>query len=61
MEKVDFVIIDSNGPHETLACPNCGNIFDVDAHTEENLVWDKEYMGLLAKCPDCGRLQKGDD
>ena len=61
MERVDFVIIDTEGHHETLACPNCGNIFDVDAHTDENLIFDKDYKGFVAKCPDCGILQKGDD
>jgi hypothetical protein len=48
------------GSHETLACPKCGCIFDVDAHTQENLVDDKAYKGLVAKCPDCKVLQKAD-
>ena len=61
MESVDFVIIESKGIHETLACPKCGKIFDIDAHTEENLIWDRAYKGLVAKCPDCGVLQKGDE
>jgi uncharacterized C2H2 Zn-finger protein len=62
MEKrVEFVIIESNGPHETLACPDCGRTFDIDAHTHENLIFDKSYMGLVAKCPDCGALQRADD
>ena len=61
MERVDFVTIESDGPHETLACPKCGSIFDVDAHTEENLVFDKAYKGLVAQCPDCKSLQKADE
>jgi uncharacterized C2H2 Zn-finger protein len=61
MERVEFVIIETDGFHETLACPKCGNIFEIDVHTELNLVFDKEYMGLVSKCPDCGALQKGDE
>lgn len=60
MDRVDFVTIESLGSHETLACPKCGCIFDIDAHTQENLVEDKAYKGLVAKCPDCGVLQKAD-
>jgi uncharacterized C2H2 Zn-finger protein len=60
MERVDFVTIESLGAHETLACPKCGCIFDIDAHEELNLVHDKVYKGLVAKCPDCGVLQKAD-
>ncbi len=58
MKRVDFVIIETNKHHETLACPNCGKVFDV--YTQENLVFDKDYKGFVAKCPDCGILQKGD-
>jgi uncharacterized C2H2 Zn-finger protein len=61
MERVEFVIVETNGAHETLACPKCGAIFDVDAHTEENLVFDKTYIGYIAKCPDCGVLQIAED
>jgi uncharacterized C2H2 Zn-finger protein len=59
--RVDFVIIDTDGTHETLACPNCGCVFDIDAHSEENLVFDKIYKGYVAKCPDCKSMQKGDE
>ncbi len=60
-ERVEFVIVESHGAEETLACPKCGCVFDVDAHTEENLIFDRAYKGLVAKCPDCGVLQKADD
>lgn len=60
-KRVDFVTIESLGSHETLACPDCGAVFDVDAYTQENLVEDRAYKGLVAKCPDCGVLQKVDD
>lgn len=60
-ERVDFVTIESLGSHETLACPKCGCIFDVDAYTQENLVEDRAYKGLVAKCPDCQVLQKAED
>ena len=60
MEKTDFVIFEK-GSHETLACPKYGCLFDIDAYTQENMVFDKVYMGLLAKCPDCGALQKAED
>jgi hypothetical protein len=61
MERVDFVIIESLGSHETLACPKCGCVFDIDAYSQENMIFDKEYQGLLAKCPDCKALQIGDE
>ena len=61
MERVDFVIIESLGSHETLACPKCGCVFDIDAYSQENMVFDKEYQGLLAKCPDCKVIQIGDE
>jgi len=53
----EFVIFDTQGSHETLACPQCGCLFEIDAYTQENMVFDKTYMGLIAKCPDCGVLQ----
>lgn len=61
MDRVDFVIIETLGHYETLACPKCGNIFDINVYTQENLVFDKEYMGLVAKCSECGILQRGED
>lgn len=61
MKIVDFVLIDTTGTHETLACPNCGSIFEIDIHEKLNLVYDKAYQGYLAKCPDCSAIQKGDD
>lgn len=61
MERVDFVTIESRGAEETLACPKCGRVFEVDAHTQENLIFDQSYVGLVAKCPDCGVLQKAVD
>ena len=60
MERVDFVTIESLGAQETLACPKCGCVFDIDAHSELNLVHDRAYKGMVAKCPDCGVLQKAD-
>lgn len=61
--RVDFVIVDDSLGHiNTLACPNnCGCIFDINAHTNENLVFDPKWKGVVAKCPDCGALQKGED
>ena len=61
IKRVDFVTIESMGAEEVLACPECGCVFDVDAHSQENLIFDKAYKGLVAKCPDCGVLQKADD
>lgn len=59
MEKVDFIVVESRGSHETLACPKCGCMFDIDAYLQENMIWDKEYVGLVSKCPDCGVIQIG--
>lgn len=60
MEKVNFVIVETEGSHECLACPKCGAVFEIDAYTQLNMAFDKDYMGLLAKCPDCGVQQLGD-
>ena len=59
--RVEFVIVDTCGAQETLACPICGSIFDIDAHSNKNLIFDREYKGVVAKCPDCGAVQSGDD
>jgi uncharacterized C2H2 Zn-finger protein len=59
--RVDFIIVDTTGSHEILACPECGKVFEIDAHTQENMIFDETYKGLLAKCPDCGVLQKDDE
>lgn len=61
IERVDFVTVESRGAYETLACPKCGCVFDVDAYSKENLVDDLAYKGMVAKCPDCGVLQKAED
>lgn len=61
MESVEFVIFESKGSHETLACPKCGCLFEIDAYSQENMIFDKSYQGLIAKCPDCGVLQKAED
>lgn len=61
-ERVDFVIVDdSQGYVNTLACPKCGNIFDINAHTNENLAFDREFKGMVARCPDCGVVQRAEE
>lgn len=57
-QKIDFVVVDDKRKTtQELACPNCGEIFEIDAYTAENMVFDKEFMGFIAKCPDCGSVQ----
>lgn len=56
-KPVNFVMVEDRGAQNTLACPACGKIFDIDAHTQENLVWSKEYKGVVAQCPDCKATQ----
>lgn len=57
-EEVEFTIVEDRGPQATLECPACAFVFDVDAHTEENLQWNKKQRALLAVCPICQRRQK---
>lgn len=60
-KPVNFVMVEDRGAQNTLACLACGTIFDVDAHTQENLIWSKEYKGVVAQCPDCKATQIGDE
>jgi len=60
-KPVNFVMVEDRGAQNTLACPACGTIFDVDAHTQENLIWSKEYKGVVAQCPDCKATQNPDE
>jgi len=61
--RVDFVIVDDSRGHiNSLVCPNkCGCMFDIDAYTNENLVFDAAWKGWVAKCPDCGAIQNAED
>lgn len=59
-KQVNFVVVEDRGAENTLACPACGKIFDVNARSQENLIWCDRYMGLVAKCPDCHVTQNPD-
>lgn len=57
-EEVDFEMVDDRGAQATLECPACGFVFEVDAHTDLNLEWDRTKMAMVAKCPICQRKQR---
>ncbi len=39
----------------TMECSR-GHKFDVDPHTEENLIWYSKIKSLIPKCPTCGEV-----
>lgn len=55
--EANFIIIEDRGTQNTLECPRCGCIFDIDAMDEENLEWSWEQMAFRAVCPLCGTKQ----
>jgi hypothetical protein len=55
--ETEFEIVIECGISATLKC-ECGHVFDVDAHTNENLQWDKPKLAYIAVCPVCYRRQK---
>ncbi len=56
--EANFIILDDRGSQNTLECPRCGNVFDIDAMTELNLVWNWRQMAFVAKCTLCGTQQE---
>lgn len=59
-EKIEanFNVLDDRGHENDLECPRCGYEFKVDAHTNENLEWDRKKKAFVAKCPLCGTEQE---
>jgi C4-type Zn-finger protein len=58
MTKVNFTILENLGTKNTLECPECRQVFDIDAMTDLNLVWDRQLVMYVAKCPKCGVEQE---
>lgn len=56
--EASFEILEDRGTQNTLECPRCGCVFDVDAKTEANLVWSWKQMALIAVCPLCDTHQE---
>lgn len=50
---------DTNEGWQLLECQSCGEVFNVDYHTEQNLIYDYENRCVVPKCPMCG--QEGDE
>lgn len=57
-DEVEFEILEDRGASATLECPACGFVFNIDAHTEENLQWDRPKKAFIAVCPICQRKQQ---
>ena len=55
--EAEFKLLEDRGIENTLECPRCGCVFDVNALTHENLIWAKTKMADIAKCPLCGTQQ----
>ena len=49
--EADFIILQDGGYQCLLECPRCGIEFDVNAHTEKNLIWHRAKQALVAMCP----------
>jgi uncharacterized Zn finger protein len=57
-EEVEFEMIEDRGTQATIECPACGFIFDIDAHTNLNLEWNRPKKAMICVCPICQRRQK---
>jgi predicted RNA-binding Zn-ribbon protein involved in translation (DUF1610 family) len=53
------IMQDTNEGWQLLECQSCGEVFNVDYHTEQNLIYDYENRYVVPKCPMCG--QEGDE
>lgn len=58
MKRVEFIILKEDGHKETLKCPECDTIFDIDAISWLNMTWDKETKWQVSVCPGCGVTQQ---
>ncbi len=55
--EANFDVLEDRGTQNTLECPRCTCVFEVDAITEENLIWSCKQMAIIAVCPLCGTQQ----
>lgn len=54
----DFHVLEDEGAVNILECPRCGYEFKVDAHTSENLRYNRDTQWMVAVCPLCDTEQK---